>query len=57
VKEIKEKAIVFQFHFYRPPETKLLAEGTATIVAIDHTWKARPLPEVVAEKLRIEHSA
>ena len=57
VKEIKEKAIVFQFHFYRPPETKLLAEGTATIVAIDHTWKARPLPGVVAEKLRIEQSA
>ena len=57
VKELKEKAIVFQFRFYRPPDTGLLAEGTATIVAIDHTWKARPLPEVVAEKLRKEQSA
>jgi acyl-CoA thioesterase FadM len=53
VKEIKEKAIVFQFRFYRPPETRLLAEGTATIVAIDHTWKARPLPEVLAEKISV----
>ncbi|UCG20091.1 MAG: acyl-CoA thioesterase [Deltaproteobacteria bacterium] len=52
VKEIKEKVIVFQFRFYRPPETALLAEGTATIVAIDHTWKARALPEVLAEKIR-----
>jgi acyl-CoA thioester hydrolase len=51
VKEVKEKAIVFQFHFYRPPETRLLAQGSATCVAIDHTWKARPLPEVLAEKI------
>ena len=51
LKEVKQKAIVFQFHFYRPPETRLLAEGTATIVAIDHTWKARQLPEVLAEKI------
>ncbi len=57
VKEVKEKVIVFQFHFYRPPETRLLAEGTATCVAIDHTWKARPLPEVLAEKFRNAHSA
>ena len=57
VKEIKEKAIIFQFHFYRPPETELLAKGTATIVAIDHTWKARPLPEVLADKIRRAQSA
>ena len=52
IKELKEKAIVFQFRFYRPPDTGLLAEGTATCVAIDHTWKARALPEVLAEKIR-----
>jgi len=52
IKEVKEKAIVFQFRFYRPPDTTLLAEGTATCVAIDHTWKARALPEVLAEKIR-----
>jgi acyl-CoA thioester hydrolase len=53
IKELKEKAIVFQFSFYRPPDTGLLAEGTATCVAIDHTWKARALPEILAEKIRI----
>lgn len=57
IKELKEKAIVFQFSFYRPPDTGLLAEGTATCVAIDHTWKARALPEVLADKIRIALSA
>jgi acyl-CoA thioester hydrolase len=52
VKEVKEKAIVFQFHFYRPPDTKLCAEGSVTFVAIDHTWKARPLPEILLEKIQ-----
>jgi acyl-CoA thioester hydrolase len=52
VKERKDKAIVFQFQFYRPGDSRLLAEGSATCVAIDHTWKSRPLPEVLAEKLR-----
>ena len=37
IKELKDKAIVFHFSFYRPPDTALLAEGTATCVAIDHT--------------------
>ena len=53
IKELKDKAIVFHFSFYRPPDTALLAEGTATCVAIDHTWKARVLPEVLVEKIRI----
>ena len=57
IKELKEKAIVFHFSFYRPPDTGLLAEGTATCVAIDHTWKARALPEVLADKIRIAHGA
>ena len=57
IKELKEKAIVFQFSFYRPPDTALLAEGTATCVAIDHTWKARALPEVLAEKIRTAQRA
>lgn len=52
IKEIREKAIIFQFHFYRPPETRLLAEGSVTFVAIDHTWKAIPLPKIIAEKVR-----
>lgn len=52
VREVKDKAVIFQFRFYRPPEPDLLAEGTATCVAIDHTWKARPLPDLLAAKLR-----
>jgi acyl-CoA thioester hydrolase len=53
VKELKKKAMVFHFRFFRPPSTELLAEGTATCVAIDHTWKARPLPEVLANKIQM----
>jgi acyl-CoA thioesterase FadM len=52
IKELKEKSIVFQFHFYRPPETRLMAEGSVTFVCIDHTWKASPLPEFIANKLQ-----
>jgi YbgC/YbaW family acyl-CoA thioester hydrolase len=52
IKEVKEKAIVFQFHFYRPPETKLMAEGSVSFVCIDHTWKAIPLPKMIAEKIK-----
>lgn len=52
IKEVKEKAIIFHFKFHRPPDSGLLAEGTATCVAIDHTWKARALPEILAEKIR-----
>ena len=51
IKEIREKAIIFQFHFYRPPDTHLLAEGSVTFVAIDNTWKAIPLPKIIAEKI------
>ncbi|MBW1725513.1 MAG: acyl-CoA thioesterase [Deltaproteobacteria bacterium] len=51
IKEIREKAVIFQFHFYRPPKTRLLAEGSVTFVAIDHTWKAIPLPKIIAEKV------
>ena len=52
IKEIRGKAIIFQFHFYRPPETRLLAEGSVTFVAIDHAWKAIPLPKIIAEKVQ-----
>jgi YbgC/YbaW family acyl-CoA thioester hydrolase len=52
IKEIKEKSVVFQFHFYRPPESRLLAEGSVTFVAIDQTWKAIPLPKLINEKIR-----
>ena len=52
IKEIREKAVIFQFHFYRPPESRLLAEGSVTFVAIDHSWKAIPLPKIIAKKIQ-----
>jgi acyl-CoA thioesterase FadM len=52
IKEVKEKAVVFQFHFYRPPETRLMAEGSVSFVCIDHAWKSRPLPEILVEKIK-----
>ena len=51
IKEVKKKAIVFQFQFYRPPETRLAAQGSVTFVAIDHAWNAIPLPKMIAEKI------
>ena len=52
IKEVKDKSVVFQFQFYRPPETRLMAEGSVTFVCIDHTWKARSLPEILVEKIQ-----
>jgi YbgC/YbaW family acyl-CoA thioester hydrolase len=39
IKEVKEKAIVFQFH-------------SVSFVCIDHTWKSRPLPDILVEKIK-----
>jgi acyl-CoA thioester hydrolase len=59
IKEVKDKAIVFGFRFYLPPDTRVIAEGTATCVCIDHTWKSRPLPEVLSGEIakRMPHGA
>ncbi|MGA9753800.1 MAG: acyl-CoA thioesterase [Desulfobaccales bacterium] len=45
VHEVRAKAIVFRFDFYPETGRELLAEGTATLVAIGPEWKARELPE------------
>jgi acyl-CoA thioesterase FadM len=29
----------------------VMAEGSVTFVCIDDTWKARPLPEILVEKI------
>jgi acyl-CoA thioester hydrolase len=44
VQEMRDKAVRFRFEFYPEAGEELLAEGTATLVAIDGTWRARALP-------------
>jgi len=45
----REKALTFGFRFYRADRDELVAEGQATMVAIDRTWRSRPLPERLRE--------
>jgi acyl-CoA thioester hydrolase len=45
IKEIRAKAISFRFDFFPETGEELLAEGTATLVAIGADWRARDLPE------------
>jgi acyl-CoA thioester hydrolase len=42
-----KKAVTFGFHFYPADGGELVAHGQATIVAIDPTWRSRPLPETL----------
>jgi acyl-CoA thioester hydrolase len=51
IQEVRPKAVVFRFEFYPETGRELLAEGTATLVAIDGTWRARELPERINEAL------
>jgi acyl-CoA thioesterase FadM len=34
-----------------------MAEGSVSFVCIDHTWKSRPLPEVLVEKIKEKNLA
>ena len=45
VQEIRAKAIIFRFDFFPETGEELLAEGTATLVAIDRVFRPRDLPE------------
>ncbi len=51
IKELRPKAIIFQFEFYPEAGQELVAGGTATLVAIDSTWRARALPERLKKAL------
>ncbi|HZE22041.1 MAG TPA: thioesterase family protein [Desulfobaccales bacterium] len=51
VQEIRTKAIIFRFEFFPDAGRDLLAEGTATLVAIDRHWQARELPARVKAAL------
>ena len=48
---VKAKAITFLFQFYRKESEELVAKGQATIVAIDKSWKSRPLPDRITKAL------
>jgi acyl-CoA thioester hydrolase len=51
IEEIRGKAVGFRFEFYPETGQDLLAEGTATLVAIGPDWRARELPERIREAL------
>jgi acyl-CoA thioester hydrolase len=51
VQEVRSKAVVFRFEFYPETGRDLLAEGTATLVAIGADWRARALPERIKAAL------
>ncbi|MEJ5330753.1 MAG: thioesterase family protein [Desulfobaccales bacterium] len=52
VKELRERAVIFHFEFFPEHGQELLAEGTATLVAITRDWRARELPERVRQALQ-----
>jgi len=51
IQEIRGKAVLFRFEFYPETGRDLLAEGTATLVAIGPDWKARGLPQRIKAAL------
>jgi acyl-CoA thioester hydrolase len=51
IEELRARAILFRFEFYPETGWELLAEGTATLVAIGPDWKAKELPERLREAL------
>jgi acyl-CoA thioester hydrolase len=51
VKKFKSKAVTFEFSFYEKESEQLVAQGEATIVAIDRTWKSCDLPSEILECL------
>jgi acyl-CoA thioester hydrolase len=51
VQELRNKAIIFRFRFFPAGGAELVAEGTATMVAISRDWRAVPVPERVLCRL------
>jgi acyl-CoA thioester hydrolase len=49
--EVRPRALLFRFEFYPPTGRELMAEGSATLVAIGSDWKARNLPEAIKQAL------
>jgi acyl-CoA thioester hydrolase len=51
VQEVRAKSVGFRFEFYPETGRDLLAEGTATLVAIGPDWRSRELPERLGSAL------
>ena len=51
IQEFRPKSLLFRFEFYPETGRDLLAEGTATLVAIGPDWRARKLPERIKKAL------
>jgi acyl-CoA thioester hydrolase len=51
IQAMRPKALVFRFEFYPETGRELLAEGTATLVAIGADWRAKELPERIKKAL------
>jgi acyl-CoA thioester hydrolase len=51
IQEMRTKAVVFSFEFFPESGQELLAEGTATLVAIGVDWRARELPDRIKQAL------
>ena len=49
--EARSKALIFHFRFFPPGGQELLAEGSATLVAISREWQAIPVPARVLARL------
>jgi acyl-CoA thioester hydrolase len=45
IQEMRPRALIFRFEFFPETGRDLVAEGTATLVAIGADWKARELPQ------------
>jgi len=54
VEKIKPKALTFGFQFYPAQGRDLIAQGRATLVAIDRAWKSRALPEELLRALEAD---
>jgi acyl-CoA thioester hydrolase len=52
VREVAEKTITYDFQMSRKSDGKLAAEGYVKCIAVNKEWKAVPLPENVAKKVR-----
>ena len=54
VEKIKPKSLTFGFQFYPADGRDLIAQGRATMVAIDRTWKSRVVPEGLLKVLEAD---
>jgi acyl-CoA thioester hydrolase len=52
VREVAEKTITYDFEMSRKSDGKVAAEGYVKCIAINKEWKAVPLPQDVAKKVR-----